>query len=170
MNASQVALVTGSGRRRLGWHVAQALAGRGYALALQYRTSQTEAEAAVDEFRSCGLEAEAFYADLSQETDVQRLVEQTLARFGRIDVLANCAAAWKSQPLEQVTAAEVRGFWEANTLGTFLMCQQAGLAMARQPEGGAIINFGDWAIVRPYLNYAAYFPSKGAIHRYELPS
>jgi pteridine reductase len=38
-----------------------------------------------------------------------------------------------------------------------------GLAMVRQPDGGSIINFGDWATVRPYMNYAAYFPSKGAI-------
>jgi pteridine reductase len=35
--------------------------------------------------------------------------------------------------------------------------------MVKQPEGGSIINFGDWAIDRPYINYAAYFPSKGAI-------
>ena len=35
--------------------------------------------------------------------------------------------------------------------------------MIRQSEGGCIINIGDWAVARPYLNYAAYFPSKGAI-------
>ena len=35
--------------------------------------------------------------------------------------------------------------------------------MVKQPEGGSIITFGDWAIERPYMNYAAYFPSKGAI-------
>lgn len=163
MNAPRVALVTGSGRRRLGWHVADALAARGFALALHYRSSRAEAEAAVEEFRARGLEAEAFHADLSQETDVRQLVEQTLARFGHIEVLVNCAAAWKQQPLEQVTAADVGRFWESNTLSTFLMCQHVGLAMTRQPDGGAIVNFGDWAIVRPYLNYAAYFPSKGAI-------
>ena len=163
MNTSQVALVTGSGRRRLGWHVARALAARGYALALQYRSSQAEAEAAVAEFVASGVEAAAFHAELSEEADVRRLVDQTLAQFSRIDVLVNCAAAWQSRPLEEVTADDVRGFWEANALSTFLMCQQVGLAMTRQSEGGSIINFGDWAIVRPYLNYAAYFPSKGAI-------
>lgn len=163
MNATKIALVTGSGKRRLGWHVADALAGRGHSLALHYRSSKAEAEAAVEEFQARGITADAFHADLSQEADVRSLVEQTLARFGRIDVLVNCAAAWKPRPLEQVTAADVGRFWEANTLSTFLMCQQAGLAMTRQPEGGAIINFADWAIVRPYMNYAAYFPSKGAI-------
>ena len=50
-----------------------------------------------------------------------------------------------------------------NTLATFLCVQQAGLAMVRQPTGGCIVTLGDWAIARPYVNYAAYFPSKGAI-------
>ena len=35
--------------------------------------------------------------------------------------------------------------------------------MVKQTSGGAIVNFGDWAFVRPYRNFAAYFPSKGAI-------
>jgi pteridine reductase len=53
--------------------------------------------------------------------------------------------------------------FETNTLGTFLCAQHAGLAMVQQTEGGCIVNLGDWAEVRPYLNYAAYFPSKGAV-------
>jgi pteridine reductase len=57
----------------------------------------------------------------------------------------------------------VRWHFEVNTLGTFLCSQQAGLAMVRQPEGGVIVNLGDWSIARPYLDYAAYFPSKGAL-------
>src|SRR5262249_6983039 len=87
----------------------------------------------------------------------------TLDRFGRIDVLVTAAAVWQSKPLEEVTAADVRFHFETNALGTFLCCQQVGLAMARQPEGGAIVTIGDWAEARPYLNYAAYFPSKGAV-------
>ena len=49
-------------------------------------------------------------------------------------------------------------------MGTFLCCQQAGLVMTKQPEGGLIVNIGDWAEARPYLDYAAYFPSKGAVN------
>jgi pteridine reductase len=62
-----------------------------------------------------------------------------------------------------VTAADVRHYLEINTLATFLCSQQAGLVMVGQPEGGCIITLGDWAVARPYVNYAAYFPSKGAI-------
>jgi pteridine reductase len=159
----KVALITGSGRRRLGWHVADALAGRGYAVVIHYRTSAAEAEEAVKEFRERGGEAVAIAADLTDEQQVRNLVAETLERYGRIDVLVNAAAVWQPKKLEEVTAADVRGYFEANTLGTFLCCQHAGLVMVKQPEGGSIVTFGDWAIERPYLNYAAYFPSKGAI-------
>src|SRR4029079_9128563 len=81
----------------------------------------------------------------------------------RLDVLVNCAAVYGAKRLEEVTAADVRHSFEGNLLGTFLCAQQAGLAMVRQPEGGSIVNFGDWASARPYLNHAPYFVSKGAI-------
>jgi pteridine reductase len=163
MAVTKVALITGSAKRRLGWHVADAVGRRGYAVVLHYNTSAADAEAAAEEFRRAGVEAIALPANLADEQQARRLVDETVVRYGRIDVLVNCAAAWKSKRLEDVTAADVRGYFEANTLGTFICSQQAGLAMVRQAEGGSIITFGDWAIERPYLNYAAYFPSKGAI-------
>jgi pteridine reductase len=163
MSSSKVALVTGSGKRRVGWHVAEALAARDCALAVHYRSSSAEAAETVEAFRSRGVEVVALQADLTDEGSVRGLIDETLARFGRLDVLVNCAAAWKSKKLEEVQAADVRHYFETNTLGTFLCSQQAGLAMVRQPQGGCIVTLGDWAVCRPYVNYAAYFPSKGAI-------
>jgi pteridine reductase len=163
MNGPKVALITGAGKRRLGWHVADALASAGYALAIHYRSSKAEAESAVEHFTSRGVSAIAVAADLTDESAVHSLVDRTLDRFGRMDVLVHCAGIWERKPFEEITAADVRRHLEINTLGTFLCCQQVGLAMARQPQGGSIVTIGDWAIERPYLNYAAYFPSKGAI-------
>ncbi len=163
MARSRVALVTGSGKRRIGWHVAEALAARGYTLAIHYHNSAAEAAETVESLRARGVEAVGFQADLTDEDVVRALVDRVLSRFGGIDVLVNCAAAWKSKRLEDVTAADVRYYFETNTLSTFLCSQHAGLAMVKQPEGGCIITMGDWAIERPYVNYAAYFPSKGAI-------
>ena len=163
MAVQQVALVTGSGKRRVGWYVADSLARRGYALAIHYHTSATEAAATVAALRQHGVEADAFAADLGDEGGVAALVRAVLARFGRVDALVNCAAIWQRKRLEEVTAADVRLHFEVNALGTFLCCQHVGLAMVKQPEGGCIVNVGDWAEVRPYLDYAAYFPSKGAV-------
>jgi pteridine reductase len=159
----RVALITGSGKRRLGWYIAEALARRGYALAIHYRTSAVEAAETAEHFRGQGVPVDLFQADLTDEQAAAGLIRATLERFGRLDVLVNGAAVWESKRLEDVTAADVRRHLEVNTVGTFVCSQQAGLAMTRQPEGGCIITFGDWAEVRPYPGYAAYFPSKGAI-------
>jgi pteridine reductase len=163
MTIRKVALVTGSGKRRVGWHIAQALAARGYVLAVHYRQSEAEARETVAELTGAGCAAAAFQADLLDEAAVHGLVQGVLERFGRIDVLVNAAAIWNRKSLEDVTGDDVRQHFEVNALGTFLCCQHAGLAMVQQPEGGSIINIGDWATVRPYVGYSAYFPSKGAI-------
>jgi pteridine reductase len=91
------------------------------------------------------------------------MAKDVLNRFGHIDVLVNCAAIWNRKRLEDVTAADVREHFDANLLGTFLTCQHVGLAMVKQPTGGCIVNLGDWADIRPYRDYSAYFPSKAAI-------
>ncbi len=163
MSIQPVALVTGSGKPRVGRFVAEALAAKGYRLVLHYRTSAAEADEAVTGFRTRGVEAIALGADLSDEAAVESMIAAALQRFGRLDVLVNCAAIWQRKRLEDVRAADVRTHFEANVLGSFLCACAAGLAMVRQAEGGCIINVGDWAETRPYPHYAAYFTTKGAI-------
>lgn len=163
MGNQKVAIVTGSGKRRVGFFVAEELARRGYSIVVHFRTSAGEAADAVGRLKLHGVDAVAVQADLADESAVRALIDATLEKFRRIDVLVNCAADWKSKRLEDVTAADVRHYFETNTLGTFLCSQMAGLVMVGQAEGGCIITLGDWAVERPYLNYAAYFPSKGAI-------
>lgn len=162
-NRAGVALVTGSGKRRVGSVVAAALATRGYSIAVHYHSSATEAADTIVSLRAQGVEAEGFRADLSDEMAATKMIEEVMARFGELNVLVNCAAIWQRKRLEEVTAADVRRHFEINTLGTFICSQQAGLAMVRQASGGSIVLLGDWAVARPYLDYAAYFPSKGAI-------
>jgi pteridine reductase len=163
MSQSKVALVTGSAGKRVGWHIAEALAARGYAIVLHSRTPRPEANEAVETLRRRGVEALLLHAELTDERVARSMVDQALARFHRLDVLVNAAATWDKKRLEDVTAADIRRHFDANVLGSFLCAQQAGLAMVKQPDGGCIINVGDWATARPYVDYAAYFPSKGAI-------
>jgi pteridine reductase len=164
VSTPKVALVTGSGKRRIGAHVSAALAARGYSVAVHYRTSGHEAvETAAELTAQYGVPAVPFQADLADEAAVAQLTAEVVARFGRIDVLVNCASIWKRKRLEEVTAADVRQHLDANLLGTFLTCQRVGLVMVAQAGGGAIVNVGDWADARPYRDYAAYFPSKAAI-------
>lgn len=100
---------------------------------------------------------------MDQADEVEEFVGEVARRFGRIDILVNSAAIWAPKALEEVTADDVRAYLEINTIGSFIAAKAAGLQMVAQPRGGAIVNIGDWAIARPYLDHAAYFPSKGAI-------
>src|SRR5437773_1539682 len=101
MNKSPVALVTGSGKRRVGRSVVDALVDRGYAIALHYHSSATDASKAREEILARHGQAIALRADLTLEDDAKVLIAQTIDHFGRLDVLVNCAAIWTAKPLEQ---------------------------------------------------------------------
>ncbi|MGD0896802.1 MAG: SDR family oxidoreductase [Thermoguttaceae bacterium] len=159
----KVALVTGSGRRRVGNAIAAALAARGYAIVLHYNRSAEEARETVGHLERKGAAAVALQADVASEPDVKRLFAETVARFGRLDALVTAAAVWQPGRLEEITADDVQRQFAVNSLGTFLCCREAGRIMVAQPEGGAIVTIGDWACRRPYRDYAAYFISKGTI-------
>ena len=73
---SKIALITGSGKRRIGNVVALALAERGYDIALHYNRSAEEAQQTVVELQQRGVRAAAFQADLANEADVARLVRR----------------------------------------------------------------------------------------------
>jgi pteridine reductase len=157
-----VALITG-GAKRVGNVIARELASRGYRLIVHANTSIEEAEQFAAELAASGHEAHALQANLRDPAAIEQMVDDAVRPFGRIDALINSAAIWKSKPLEATSAADVREHFEINTLGTYLCCQHVGLRMCGQPAGGSIVNLGDWAIARPYVDYPAYFPSKGAI-------
>lgn len=161
--AAPVAIVTGSGAPRLGHFIAQALAHHGYRLVLHARHHLAAAEKTAAELTAAGHQSIALGGDLCDENAVHSIVERAWEHFGRIDGLVNTAAIWRPKKLEEVRAEDVREHFETNVLGGFLLAQHAGLRMVEQLQGGAIVNFGDWATARPYLDYAAYFPSKGAV-------
>ncbi len=159
-----VALVTGSGAPRVGREIAVQLARVGCRIALHANNSLAEAEQAANEIRNdLSTEVIVTAGSLENPSVPTQLVEETHAEFGRIDILVNSAAIWRPTKLEAITAEEIRRYFEINALASFLCARAAGIRMADQPTGGSIINIGDWATVRPYLDHAAYFPSKGAV-------
>ncbi|TWU41088.1 SDR family NAD(P)-dependent oxidoreductase [Novipirellula artificiosorum] len=159
-----VALVTGSGAPRVGRAIADWLAKLQCRIALHANSSTEQSSLAADQIRQrYNVDVIVTQGALQEEGVGDRIVSQTVDHFGRIDILVNSAAIWHPTPLESVTADEVRRYFDINSLGTFLCSRAAGLRMVEQPSGGSIINLGDWATVRPYLDHAAYFPSKGSI-------
>lgn len=161
--AHPVALVTGSAAPRVGRAIALRLAARGCRLIIHARTSTDEAEAVAKQLRDQGTDALAVQAAVEDSAAVESMIEAAMNRFGRLDILVNSAATWEPTPLEDVTAEQLRRYFEVNAIGSFLTAKAAGLQMVTQTTGGAVINISDWATQRPYLDHAAYFPSKGAV-------
>jgi pteridine reductase len=161
-NEIPVAVITG-GAIRVGAAIVRELAARGYRVAIHANTSLDRAQELGTELNNNGHTAAAFGADLRNEDATRAMIDRVRRHFGRLDALVNSAATWSPTPLEDVMADDVRRFFEVNTLSTFVCCQHAGLIMADQEQGGAIVNIGDWAVERPYGGYSAYFVSKGAI-------
>lgn len=162
VNSQPVALVTG-GAVRVGQAIVRELAAGGYRVAVHANTSLDKAQQLVEALSQAGRVAAAFGADLRDEDATRAMIDRVFRHFGRLDALVNNAAAWSPTPLADASADDVRRFFEVNTVSTFVCCQHAGLIMAEQASGGAIVNIGDWATRRPYRDYSAYFVSKGAI-------
>ena len=158
-----VALVTGSGAARVGNAIVRDLAEAGCVVIIHARTSLAAAEETAAMLRAKGARASVVQADVGEAADVERMFGEIDAHHERLDILVNSAAIYPRIPLEQITADDVLENFRANALGSFLCCQAAGQRMVHQPQGGAIVNIGDWSTVRPYRDFAAYFPSKGAI-------
>jgi len=177
---SPVALITGSGVARVGRCVAEHFRDHGFQVVLHAHHSVEAAEKLVAQWNTpwnTPWNAETasvkrnenhhptslVVGDVSDEAQVQSWRSEIQARYGRIDVLVNSAAIWEPIPLEKTTAADFEHFFRVNALGTALTNQQFGLMMTQQEHGGAIINIGDWATLRPYRDFAAYFPSKASV-------
>lgn len=160
---SPVALITGSGLARVGRCIAEYFRNAGFHVVLHANRSVKAAEDTVADWNRSGHSATLVTGDVSDEEQVHAWRTEIASSHGRIDVLVNSAAIWEPIELEQATAADFKHFFAVNALGTALTNQQFGLMMTQQTHGGAIINLGDWSTIRPYRDFAAYFPSKASV-------
>jgi pteridine reductase len=158
----KTALVTGAAKR-LGRHIALALAGRGANVVVHYRSSAADARRVVAEIKRLGVDAIAVKADQSDARQVRSAVTTALRRFGRIHVLVNSAAVWRKTPFDRLTTDDWDFHMDANLKGPFLFALALGRHMKQQRIAGKIINFADWAAMRPYADYLPYCVSKAGV-------
>lgn len=131
-----IALVTG-GSSGIGRAAAQALAEAGWHVCFTCR-SMARGAAAAEAVRAGGGSCEAFYADLADTAASRALVAQLTERFGRLDVLVNCAGISNTKPIEEIDEAEWDAMLNVNLRGTFFLTQAAFLVMKRQRSGRII--------------------------------
>jgi NAD(P)-dependent dehydrogenase (short-subunit alcohol dehydrogenase family) len=162
MSSRPVALVTGAARR-LGRAMALDLARHGNDLAVHYRSSREEALATVAELREAGARAEAFEADLSDESACRALVPAVAAKFGRVDAVVNSASTFEYDDAPSFGVAAMEKHWRANTAPAVLLAQALHEHLAGSGRTGCVVNLIDQKLWNLNPDYFSYTLSKAAL-------
>jgi NAD(P)-dependent dehydrogenase (short-subunit alcohol dehydrogenase family) len=159
---NQVVLVTGAGAG-IGLAVARALAAEGANVVIGDRNLQG-AQAASNELRLLGVRSLPVLLELGKHEHIAPAMNSTIREFGRLDVVANCAAVMgELKPLLENSADDWREIFEINLMGTVLLSQAALPHILNGKRGGAIVNVLALQAEMPLPFHAPYAASKAAL-------
>jgi 3-oxoacyl-[acyl-carrier protein] reductase len=162
---NKVALVTGGGTG-IGRATCIALARRGATVIVNYSRSQTDANETAQTLQNEGGRAIALQADVSQDREVQAMVETIVGQFGAVDLLVNNASITRHIPLGHLEAA-TEEVWDelyaVNVKGMFY-CARAVAPLMKGRKQGAIVNVGSIAGLSGVGSSLPYAVSKAAVH------
>ncbi len=158
--AGKVAIVTGAGAG-IGRATAGLFAREGAKVVIVNRDPQRGAEA-LEEIRAAGGEAVRVQADVSQSTDVQRMVQEAMEAYGRIDVLVNNAGIFMPGNVVQTSEADWQHIMDVNLTGIFL-CMKYTIPQMVKQRGGSIVNVSSEAGLVGICDMLAYTVSKAGI-------
>lgn len=156
----RVAIVTG-GNGGIGLGMARGLASAGASIVVAARNQEKSARA-VAELTALGVQAIAVKTDVTDESAVATLVEATIERFGRVDVLVNNAGMNIRKPPQDLSLAEWRLIMDTNLTSAFLLSKAVYPHMKAQ-GGGKIVNIGSMMAIFGIPFSAAYASSKGGL-------
>jgi NAD(P)-dependent dehydrogenase (short-subunit alcohol dehydrogenase family) len=108
-------------------------------------------------------DAIAIQVDVADPASCDRLVDEALKKFGRIDVMVTCAGIEIQGPSIDYPIDQFRRTLEVNLIGTYLCARAAARSMIDQGDGGSIVMIGSTNSVRASARAAAYCASKGAV-------
>jgi len=155
------ALVTG-GAVRVGKAISVGLAKAGAEVAVHYNKSQDEAQKTVSEIEAFGGQAFAIRGDFSEISEIERVVSDSTAETGRLDILINNAANYFRTPIGEVTEDGWDALFHLNVRAPFFCAQSAASIMKKQASG-KIINIADVAGISPWRDFIAYSASKAGL-------
>ncbi|MBN8830107.1 MAG: glucose 1-dehydrogenase [Sphingomonadales bacterium] len=158
--AGKTALVTGASKG-IGTGIAVALAQAGAHVAINYARDRAGADRTVAAIEAGGGRAVAIQADVSRPDDVARLVAETVAAFGSLDILVNNAAAYDMATIEEITPAEFHRHFDTNVLGPLLLTQHA---LKHFGPGASVLNISSAIVVAPEAGTSLYGASKSALN------
>ena len=159
--AGKVALVTG-GARNIGRAISRSLAAGGATVMVNANTSAQEAEETVRLIEQAGGRAAMFIADVTDPPAVARMVDETVRRYGHLDLLVNNAAIRAETPFEQIALDEWRRVIAIVLDGAFI-ASQACLPHLVRAGGGSIVHIGGLTGHRGALHRAHVVTAKGGL-------
>jgi len=164
----KTALITGASRG-LGEAIALACAAEGCSVAVNYveeagHDNAADAEAVVTALHATGVDAIALAADVTDEGQVERMVDEVKALYGRIDILVNSQGTVHLQPIAEFDTEAWQRVIDVNLKSVFLCCKHVGRVMLAQGRG-KIINISSVRGFQGRAQDPAYAPSKGAVNQ-----
>jgi 3-oxoacyl-[acyl-carrier protein] reductase len=157
----RVAIVTG-GSRGIGRATSYLLAKLGAKLVINYSRDEASAAATVADVKALDREAVSFRADIAMLDEAERLLDATIARFKRVDIIICNAGIWKGSPVEELSEALWDRTMNINLKGTWTVCR-AAVPLLKEQRYGKIVIVASTAGQRGEANYSNYAASKGGL-------
>lgn len=158
----RVALVTGA-NSGIGRAIAERFAAEGAHVAVNYRANaghEPEVEAMLRSFATEGMGAPG---DVSRRADAERMVQQTVEKFGRIDIAVNNAGTESKKPFLELTDDDWNRVLSVNLYGAFVVAQAVARQMVKQGGGGKLVFISSIHEDVPFPQFTPYCVSKGGM-------
>lgn len=160
-NETKVALITGAAKR-VGAAIARRLHREGFAIAIHYRASKSEADQLALELNAIRAQSAAtFHAELLETATLAPMVNAVISHFGRLDALVNNASTYYGGALDQVNETMWVDLIGSNLKAPLFLCQAA--APHLKNNNGAIVNITDIHTERPMPDYVVYNIAKSGL-------
>jgi glucose 1-dehydrogenase len=156
----KVALITGA-NSGIGKALAERFAAEGAHVAVNYLPRGDAAAQSQAEVATFGTKGIAVAADVSKRAEVEKMVADTVAAFGRLDIVISNAGVEKKAPFVDITDDDWNFVVGVNLFGTFLVAQAAARQMIKRGDGGRIIFTSSIHEDVPFPGYASYCAAKG---------
>lgn len=161
MFKDKVVIVTGSGNG-IGQAVAFAYAMKGALVVITDKNGEAGAETK-ERIEAEGGNAISITADNRKPEEIDAVINQTMEKYGRIDILINNAGISSFKPVDELTIEEWDDVLNTNLRGAFLYAQKAGLLMKENKHGGSIVNIASTRAFMSEPDSEAYAASKGGL-------
>ena len=158
---NKVAIITGSSRG-IGAEIARRLAAAGARVVINYVSRGEAAYSVHESIKASGGESLVVQADMRNSTEVHRLFDETIAHFGRVDILINNAGVLIFKKFSEISDEEFDRVMDSNVKGVFYALREAS---TRLSDGGRVVTVSSTVTRMLLPKYGAYAASKGAIEQ-----